>query len=196
MKKDRKCDSCHAQVTARTTSWIIVQRTTRAFVDSDWSRNSASRSCIAISTVLNPSRSNEVKTHPLEYLLPPDILQPAIQIPHLLHQLVYLALIRALNFARLANRQIQRKLDGAVHAAAAQPAAARLHVLGRHTDPVLARVGGREGEAAATGAPLGDDAVVVVEGFLDGYKDADVGLGLVGFGVVVPDFGVVVACSC
>jgi hypothetical protein len=45
MKNARKCESCHAQVTPRTTSWIMVQRTTRAFVVSDWSRNSASRSC-------------------------------------------------------------------------------------------------------------------------------------------------------
>jgi hypothetical protein len=35
MKKARKCDSCHAQVTASTASWISVQRTTREFVDSD-----------------------------------------------------------------------------------------------------------------------------------------------------------------
>ena len=46
MKKDRRCDSCQAQVTPSTVSWIRIQRTTRALVDSDWSRNSASRSCV------------------------------------------------------------------------------------------------------------------------------------------------------
>jgi hypothetical protein len=45
MKKDRRCESCQAQVMPRTTSCIIVHRTTRELVDSDWSRNSASRSC-------------------------------------------------------------------------------------------------------------------------------------------------------
>lgn len=35
MKKARRCDNCHAQVTPSTASWSSVQRTTRAFVDSD-----------------------------------------------------------------------------------------------------------------------------------------------------------------
>ena len=58
---------------------------------------------------------------------------------------------------------------------------------------MLAAVGGAEGEAALGRAPLGDDAVVVVEGFFDCDEDADVLLGLVGFGCVVPGFGVVMA---
>jgi hypothetical protein len=57
---------------------------------------------------------------------------------------------------------------------------------------VLAAVGSGEGEAAAGGAPLRDDAVVVVKGFLDGYEDARVGFRDVVFRVVVPDFGIVV----
>ena len=40
-----------------------------------------------------------------------------------------------------------------------------------------------------------DNAVIVVEGLLDGHEDADVGLGLVVFGRVVPGFGMVVACN-
>jgi hypothetical protein len=43
---------------------------------------------------------------------------------------------------------------------------------------------------------LRDDAVVVVEGFFYGDEDADVGLGLVGLGCVVPGFGVVVTWYC
>lgn len=35
MKKVRRCDSCQAQVPPRTTSWITIQRMTRALVDSD-----------------------------------------------------------------------------------------------------------------------------------------------------------------
>jgi len=47
---------------------------------------------------------------------------------------------------------------------------------------VLARVGGGEGEFAGAGAALRDDAVVVVEGFVDGDEDALVREGLVGGG--------------
>lgn len=32
MKKDRKCESCHAHVTPSTTSWMSVQRTILEFV--------------------------------------------------------------------------------------------------------------------------------------------------------------------
>lgn len=48
-KNARRCVSCHAQVTPRTASWISVHRTTRELVLSDWSRNSASRSCTVVS---------------------------------------------------------------------------------------------------------------------------------------------------
>lgn len=44
MKKERRCDNCQVQVRPRMTSWIMIQRMTRALVDSDWSLNSASRS--------------------------------------------------------------------------------------------------------------------------------------------------------
>ena len=58
---------------------------------------------------------------------------------------------------------------------------------------MLAAVGSAEGEASVRATPLGNDTVVVVEGLLYGDEDADVGLGLVGLGCVVPCFGVVVA---
>jgi hypothetical protein len=58
---------------------------------------------------------------------------------------------------------------------------------------MLTAVGSAEGEASIRIAPLGDDAVVVVECLFYGNEDADVGLGLVGLGCVVPCFGVVVA---
>jgi hypothetical protein len=35
MKKDRRCESCQAQVTPSTSSWSMVHRTTRELVDSD-----------------------------------------------------------------------------------------------------------------------------------------------------------------
>jgi hypothetical protein len=135
------------------------------------------------------------KTYPLENLLPLDILHPLIQVANPLHNIVNLALIRALNLARLPNRHIQRKLHSPVYTTSTQPAAtaAALYVLGRHAEPMLAAVGGGEGEAAAVGTALGDDAVVVVKGLFYGYEDASVGFGYVVFCGVVPDFGVVVA---
>ena len=51
IKKDRRCDSCQAHVTPSTVSWIRIQRTTRPLVLSDWSRNSASRSCFVRNAV-------------------------------------------------------------------------------------------------------------------------------------------------
>lgn len=58
---------------------------------------------------------------------------------------------------------------------------------------MLAAVGRAEGELSGAGTALCDNAVVVVEGLLDGDEDAYVGLGDVTLRVVVPDFGVVVA---
>lgn len=49
MKKDRRWESCHAQVAPRTMSWMTIHRTTRELVVSDWSRNSASLSCFGVS---------------------------------------------------------------------------------------------------------------------------------------------------
>ena len=111
-------------------------------------------------------------TYPLEDLLSPDILQPAIQVPHLLHNILDLALIRALDLARLADREVQQELDAARRLSVRQQAAVGCGARGREAEPVLARVCGREGEAALGGAALRDDAVVVVEDLFDGYEDA------------------------
>lgn len=58
---------------------------------------------------------------------------------------------------------------------------------------MLTAVGSAEGETSVRATPLGNDTVVVVEGLFYGDEDADVGLGLVGLGCVVPCLGVVVA---
>ena len=111
-------------------------------------------------------------TYPLENLLPPNILQPAIQVPHLLHNILDLALIRTLDLARLADREVQLKLDATCRLSVRQPAAVGRGARGREAEPVLARVCGREGEAALGGAALRDDTVVVIKDLLDGYEDA------------------------
>lgn len=74
-----------------------------------------------------------------------------------------------------------------------QPAASALDILRNDADPVLSTVGGAESKAAFGRTSLGHDAVVVVECFLNGYEDADLGFGQVGLGRVVPGLGVVVA---
>jgi hypothetical protein len=58
---------------------------------------------------------------------------------------------------------------------------------------MLTAVGSTESEATHGLTSLGNDTMVVVECLFHSNEDADVGLGLVGFGCVVPRFGVVVA---
>ena len=74
---------------------------------------------------------------------------------------------------------------------AAEPSPAG--VGGREADAVVAGVGGAEGEFAGVGAFGVDDAVVVVEDFVDGYEDAEVRVGGEGIGLGVGVEGRVVA---
>ncbi len=60
----------------------------------------------------------------------------------------------------------------------AQPAA-RVVTRGSEADTVITRVGGREGEFPGGGAAGVDDAVVVVEGLIDGDGDGEIGVGFV-----------------
>ena len=62
---------------------------------------------------------------------------------------------------------------------------------GREADPVLASVGGTEGEFAHVGASGVDDAVVAVEDFVDGDGDGEVRVR--GEGVVLGFEGAVMA---
>ena len=65
---------------------------------------------------------------------------------------------------------------------------------GLEADAVLAGVGGAEGEFARVGAFGVDDAVVVVEDFVDGDGDGEVGVCVES--TVLGFEGAVVACSC
>ncbi len=60
---------------------------------------------------------------------------------------------------------------------------------------MVAGVSGAEGEAAGAGAALRNDAVVVVEGLVDGDGDAEVGVRAEGVGGGVVLVGFVVACG-
>lgn len=184
MKNERRWDSCQAQVAPRTTSWMMIQRTTRAFVDSDWSLNSASRSYtnnnnnrrLALpgqprekKRRLKKKRSKKKKkemTDPLENLLPADIVQPGVEVADARGDVLQLVLVVALDLVGLANDHVEAQADAAVVVGGGEPAGAAAAGRGREADLVVARVGGGEGEAAGGGASLGDDAVVVVKDFL------------------------------
>lgn len=102
----------------------------------------------------------------MKHLLPPNIIQPRIEIPHARRQVLQLALVAALDRARLANRNVQRQPDPAVGRRHRQPVGPPTVGRRREAQLVVAWVRRREGELARGAAPLGDDAVVVVEDFL------------------------------
>lgn len=134
------------------------------------------------------------RTNPLENLFPPNILQPAIQIPHLIHQLVHLALIRTLNLARLANNHVKRQLHVAHVLATDEPSTGGGRIGGLEAELVLAAVGRAECEASLGRAALVHDAVVVVECFVDGDGHAQRGIELKFLGLRVELLGFEVAC--
>ena len=185
MKNALKCDNCQAQVTPKMTNCTRVHLTTLAFVLSDWSLNSASRSWIQlISTILsfhagprlqhcNPSsKGKRDETHSLEYLFPSHILQPRIQIPHFLRNLAQLLFIAALDCRRLPNRQIQAQLDIAMCRSPTQPPSC-IVAGGRETNTVVTGISGRESEFARGRAAGVDNSMVVVKGFVDGHGNGE-----------------------
>jgi hypothetical protein len=148
----------------------------------------------------------------LEDLLALHVLQARVQVAHLLDHILNLVLVRALDLRSVADGHVKLKLDAAGLSAVEEEAGGRRHVGGREAEAVIAGVGGGEDEFATGLGALGDDAVVVVEGFVDGYEDAlcvvrlwwglvvDVGLAYhvlvreVGFCLLVPLCCCEVAC--
>jgi len=109
---------------------------------------------------------------PLKDLLSPDVLQARVDVPHFGHHLAHLPFIAALDGRGLADGHVELEFDAA-HAAAGEEEPGGRGDVGRgEAEAVVARVRGREGEFACAGAALRDDAVVVVEGFVDGDVDA------------------------
>lgn len=113
----------------------------------------------------------------LEDLLALDVLQARVQVAHLLHRVLDLVLVRRLDLRAVADGHVQLELDPAHLRAGEEEARRRGDVGRREAQAVVAGVGGREDEFAGGGGALRDDAVVVVEGFVDGDEDA---LGWVG----------------
>ena len=87
-------------------------------------------------------------THPLEDLLPPDVLQAGVEILDARMDVLELSLIGALDLARLADGEVKRKADTAVGLLAAQPALAAAVGRRREAHAVLTCLGCAEGEAA------------------------------------------------
>ena len=108
----------------------------------------------------------------LEDLLALDVLQASVQVAHLLNHILDLVLVRALDLGSVADGHIELEFDAADLRAVEEEARGCGHVGGREAEAVVAGVGGCEDEFAAGGGALGDDAVVVVEGFVNGYEDA------------------------
>lgn len=105
-------------------------------------------------------------SYPLEDLFPSDILQPRVQVAHALRYVGHLALVGALDIARLADREVEGQLDAAVGVQGAEPALAAGARGRREADAVLASVGGAECEAAGGAATLRDHTVVIVKDLL------------------------------
>lgn len=108
----------------------------------------------------------------LEDLFALHILQASVQVAHLLDDVFDLVLVRALDLGGVTDSHVELKLDAARGLAGEEEAAGRGHVGGCEAEAVVAGVGGGEDEFAAGLGALGDDTVVVVEGFVDGYEDA------------------------
>lgn len=128
--------------------------------------------------------------YPLENLLSPDIVQSPVEILDLLHDILHLALVFRFDLACLTNGDIQREAD---RVRPVQPAPRRSAAVRRQTDLVLPRVGSREREPATMRVALGDDAVVVVEGLIDGNQHLDVGVDVKRVQLVVDNLRLVVA---
>lgn len=107
-------------------------------------------------TSINQTKPNQTQrkfeeyteTHPLKDLLPSDILQPPIQVLHLLHNILDLTLIRTLDGTGLPNRQIQSELDSALGMKRRQPTRPTGRRRRREADLVVAGIRGAEGEPA------------------------------------------------
>jgi len=162
MKKERRWESCHAQVMPMTMSWMMIQRITRALVVSDWSRNSASRSCNASQQGMQRSRRTVV-TDSLEDLLPTDVVEPGVEVLDTAGNVLELALVAALDLVGVADGKVEAQLDATIGAAGREPAGTSRAARRGEADSVVAGLLRGEGEAAGRLAALRHDPVVIVE---------------------------------
>lgn len=130
--------------------------------------------------------------YPLVHLFTTDIVQPAVQILDTLHDILDFVLILSLNLAGLTNGKVDGELDGAQRVG--QPAGGGIRFR-CEADSVLARIRGGEMEATRVAVPLGHDAVIIVEGLLDGDVHLQAMVDRVGAALGVDDFRLETAYS-
>jgi hypothetical protein len=123
---------------------------------------------------------------PLENLLLSDIGKSGVQILDFGNDIAEFVLVVALDARGLANGHVDFEFDVAGCGATGEPALGGGNVGRGEADAVVAGVCGGEGKAAFVVAALGDDAVVVVEDFVDADVEAHVRVGFVSAGCLVP----------
>lgn len=102
-----------------------------------------------------------------------------------LHNVLDFVLVLGLNVASLTNGKVDDDLDGA--RGIGQPAGASIR-LRCEADFVLAAIRGGEMEATRVAFPLGHNAVVIVEGLVDGDEHLQGVVDRVGAGLGVNNF--------
>lgn len=125
-------------------------------------------------------------SYPLVHLFTADIVQPAVQILDTLNNVLHLILVFSLDLAGLTNGKVDGEFDGAP--GVAQPAGDSIS-LGCEANSVLAGIRRREVEAARVAITFGHNAVVIVEGLLNGNEHLQVVVDRVITGLRIEDFG-------
>lgn len=127
-------------------------------------------------------------TFPLVNLLATNILEPAVQVLDTLDDILHLVLVLGFDLAGLSNGNVNSELHST--GGVAQPGRGGVR-LGREADSVLTSVGSREVEATGVAVTLGYNAVVVVEGLLDGDEHLHVVVDVVGSGLGIDDLALI-----
>ncbi len=108
----------------------------------------------------------DADTYSLEDLLAPDVLQARVEVLDALRDILQLALVTALDLARLADGQVQRQLDAAVGARGVQPVLAAAVAARREAEAVVASLVRREVNRPDEEPRCDTTRWVVVEDFL------------------------------
>lgn len=125
----------------------------------------------------------------LEDLLATDVVQAVVQVLDTGGDVGNGVFVGALNLAARANDHVELELDAAVGGRRREPRGAARRGRGQEANLVVAGLVGDEVELARRGASLGDNAVVVVEYFIDGDVNLQALVLLPCVGAVIPLLG-------
>lgn len=118
-------------------------------------------------------------------------MQTAVQILDSLNDVLHFILVLGLNLAGLTNGNVDSELDSS--SGGGQPTGGGI-CLRCEADFVLARIGSREVEPARVAVPLRHNAVVIVEGLINGDLHLDAVIDRIGAGLRVDNFGLIATC--